>query len=209
MRRSRKSLGRAPNPVRDLVSERSRSSELTRARRRDQTASASMGATLPSLIEERVGEQMNRLETKLVEDFREMGQRVVEQSTDAVASQLDGRIAQLEHISVIQSETVNQLRDSSKESEQKVSTVVNTVERALADAIPGFRLDAPSHLPQNLLAAPAARAVAVREGKHYCPKCTSIDVRRANRAGLKDTMLRLFFISPYRCRACRHKFYRF
>jgi len=44
---------------------------------------------------------------------------------------------------------------------------------------------------------------------HFCPKCTSTSIRRATRSGLWEEFLRLFFIAPFRCRACRHKFYRF
>jgi len=43
----------------------------------------------------------------------------------------------------------------------------------------------------------------------YCPKCTSTNVRRASRTGMWEEFLRMFFIAPFRCRACRHKFYRF
>ena len=43
----------------------------------------------------------------------------------------------------------------------------------------------------------------------FCPSCTSTDVRRANRVGMFESFLRLFFIAPFRCRSCRHKFYRF
>ena len=43
----------------------------------------------------------------------------------------------------------------------------------------------------------------------FCPNCTSTNVRRANRSGLFEEFLRLFFVAPFRCRACRHKFYRF
>ena len=45
--------------------------------------------------------------------------------------------------------------------------------------------------------------------KLYCPKCTSVNVRRTNRSGMWEEFLRLFFIAPFRCRSCRHKFYRF
>lgn len=173
---------------------------------------------LPSLIDERVGEHIEKLETRLVEGFREMGQRVVEESTQLLTSQLDGRIAQLEQVSVLQTDTIGRLRDSSKASEQKVSGVVESIEKALGDAVPGFRLTPPSHLPPQLnpqmdqrqLVRSQDRSVEdLRIPNLFCPKCTSTSVRRAVRSGMWEEFLRLFFIAPFRCRACRHKFYRF
>jgi len=173
---------------------------------------------LPSLIDERVGEQMDKLETKLVEGFREMGQRVVDQSTEVLTSQLEGRISHLEEISVLQTETISHLRDSSQISEQKVSGVVNSIEKALGDAVPGFRLPPPSNMPPQLIPPSESRDLVKSEERSiedsrvpnlYCPRCTSTSVRRAGRNGMWEEFLRLFFIAPFRCRACRHKFYRF
>ena len=215
MRRPRNSPGRSANPLRDLLAERNRAADLARVRRR----TPSLPDDLPSLIDHRVGEQMEKLETRLVEGFREMGQKVVEQSTQALSSQLEGRISQLEKISVSQTESITHLRDSSRESEQKVSSVVNSIERTLSDAVPGFRLPPPqSHLPPQFAPAPDPKALTKAEDRFvedgrvpnaYCPKCTSSNVRRASRSGMWEEFLRLFFISPFRCRACWHKFYRF
>jgi hypothetical protein len=202
------------NPLRELLSERNRAAELARVRQRERM----IRDDLPSIIDERVGEQMEKLETKLVDGFREMGKRVVEQSTEVLTSQLEGRISQLEQISVLQTETITHLRDSSRVSEQKVSGVVSSIEKALGDAMPGFRLSPPSHLPPQLTPAhdPADLVKSQdrliedsRSPNIYCPKCTSLSVRRATRSGMWEEFLRLFFIAPFRCRACRHKFYRF
>jgi len=214
MRRPRNSPARTPNPLRELLAERSRSAEFSRARRREKVISHG----LPSLIEERVGEHMEKLETKLVEGFREMGQRVVEESTNVLTSQLDGRISQLEQISAVQTETVDRLRDTSKVSSQKVSGVVNRIEKALSEAVPGFQLAPPADIPLHIdyipeshqLLPPDDRALEdIRVAGCFCPKCTSTNVRRSARSGMWEEFLRLFFISPFRCRACRHKFYRF
>lgn len=202
------------NPLRGILNERNRTPEPPRGRSRDRGAHDD----LPSIIEEQVGEQIDKLESKLVDSFREMGQRVVDQSTEAMNTQLDGRLSQLEEISALQSETINHLRDTSRNAEQKVSGVVNNIERALGQAVPGFKLDPPAHLPhqiteaqdRQLMRAPT-RAV-IEDGKypsHFCPRCTSTAVRRAARSGIFEEFLRLFFIAPFRCRACRHKFYRF
>jgi ribosomal protein L37AE/L43A len=214
MRRPRNPTGRLSNPLRELLAERNRAAEVTRLHQRER----GIAEDLPSLIDERVGAQMEKLETKLVEGFREMGQRVVEESTNVLTSSLDGRITQLEEISLLQTETINHLRDSSRDSERKVSGVVNTIEKALSDAVPGFRLAPPSHLPPQLNSPAATRELvrsrdrSIEDSKipdAYCPKCTSTNVRRASRSGMWEEFLRLFFIAPFRCRACRHKFYRF
>jgi hypothetical protein len=213
MRRPRNLTGRS-NPLREVLAERTRAAEITRLRQNERD----FAGDSPSLIDERVGAQMDRLETKMVEGFREMGQRVVEESTNMLTSSLDGRISQLEEISQIQTETINRLRDSSKDSEQKVSGVVDTIERALGDAVPGFRLAPPAHLPPQLNSPEETRQLEKAKERSvedlkipgaYCPKCTSTNVRRASRAGMWEEILRLFFIAPFRCRACRHKFYRF
>jgi hypothetical protein len=107
------------------------------------------------------------------------------------------------------------LRDSSRVAEQKVSSVVNSIEKTLSDAVPGFRLEA-SQYPQPQIESNTEvikadpRDLEELKGKHgFCPNCTSTNVRRAYRQGLWEEFLRLFFIAPFRCRACRHKFYRF
>ena len=188
MRRPRNSPGRVSNPLRDLLSERTRAAELTRVRQRERQ----VREDLPSLIDERVGEHIEKLETRLVEGFREMGQRVVEQSTEMLTSQLDGRIAQLEQISDIQTDTIHRLRDTSKANEQKVSGVVDSIEKALGDAVPGFRLTPPSHLPPQLnqpqdhhreLVRSQDRSVEdLRTPNLFCPKCTSANQREARGA---------------------------
>lgn len=269
-RRPRNLPAARPNPLRDLVSQKTRAAEAVRERRRVQE----LKSELPSIIQDRVGEQIQRLETKLLSEVKELSQRTIEESTAAISHQLNGRIETLEKVSQMQTETLENLRDSSRIAERKVSSVVNQIEKSLADAVPGFALE-PSSLPplpeaehyappQQYLAglpqidgavilsdAPITlqmppmpvgdrlkfTAIAVAsKGVHpqfqiaqpteivqaepvdldeivgrygFCPNCTSTDVRRANRKGMFEGMLRLFSIAPFRCRACRHKFYRF
>jgi hypothetical protein len=215
--------GRRPNPLSDLVAEKKRSAEIARQRQRAEQLSAD----LPGIISDRVGEHIQKLETKLLKDFQQMGQKAIEESTNVLNETLNGRIETLEQISALQSKTIVNLRDSSKIAEQKVSTVVNSIEKTLSDAVPGFRLE-PSAFSTPLISANGATSnVAGSHGTEiiraetqemeetrlvkngYCPKCTSTHVRRANRSGIWEEFLRLFFIAPFRCRACRHKFYRF
>lgn len=228
-RNPRNTQGRRPNPLSDLVAEKQRSVELARSRQRAEKLSAD----LPAIISDRVGEHIQKLETKLLKDFQQMGQKAIEESTNVLNETLNGRIETLEQISALQSKTIGSLRDSSKIAEQRVSSVVNTIEKTLSDAVPGFRLEpsafaAPQIPASGTYNSPAANAMwaqsqgtevikadpreveEIQLGRHgYCPKCTSTHVRRANRTGIWEEFLRLFFIAPFRCRACRHKFYRF
>ena len=184
-------------------------------------------ADLPSIVQSRVGEQMQKLEAKLVAEFREIGARAVTESTNALSDQLGTRIEMLERVSSEQSRTLMYLRDSSKVANQKVSQVVDSIENSLAAAVPGFKLEPiprreelPSFVhPQFQVEAPKKTVVKaetqeVTETDHsgrvaFCPSCTSRKIRRTTRQGLFENFLRLFFIAPFRCRACRHKFYRF
>ena len=227
-RRPRNSLISRSNPVRDLVSQKQRAAEVVREKQRVQQ----LKSDLPAIIEDRVGQQMQKLETKLITDFREIGQKAMEQSTAVLSEQLNGRIDTLEQVSKLQSKTIASLRDSSQIAEQKVSSVVSQIERSLASAVPGgFELEPPAFPPlppiegtsspgrvhpQFLIPEPVEVVLSEPEdiseftGRNgFCPKCTSTDVRRANRKGVFEEFLRLFFIAPFRCRACRHKFYRF
>ena len=130
------------NPVRDLVSQKSRALEAARERRRVQE----LKSELPSIIQERVGEHIDRLETRLLTEVKEIGQRAIEESTTAISNQLNGRIETLEKVSKLQTETLATLRDSSKLAEHKVSQVVTQIEQSLASVVPGFALE-PSTLP--------------------------------------------------------------
>jgi hypothetical protein len=184
---------------------------------------------LPSIIEGRVGQQIQKLETKLLTDFKELGQKAIEQSTAVLGEQLNDRIDTLEHVSKLQTKTISTLRDSSRIADQKVSAVVSQIEKSLADTVPGgFVLEPPAYRSRSETGAssvhpqfqisrePVEMVVAGSMnmtqlvGKYgFCPHCTSTDIRRANRKGMFEGFLRLFFIAPFRCRACRHKFYRF
>jgi hypothetical protein len=212
MRRNQRGTpGRRLNPLREMVTDQKRAAELARTRERAEQ----LKADLPSLIEDQVGEHIQKLESKLLNDFKQMGQKAIEQSTNVLNEQLSERIETLEQISSIQSRTIVNLRDSSKIAEQKVSSVVNSIEKTLSDAVPGFRLEASQYAtPQiesntEVIKADPQELDGLKGKYGFCPNCTSTNVRRANRKGVWEEFLRLFFIAPFRCRACRHKFYRF
>lgn len=42
----------------------------------------------------------------------------------------------------------------------------------------------------------------------YCPKCGSMDTRRARSDGVLALLAKIFGRYPFRCRSCRTKFYR-
>ncbi len=209
------------------MAEKQRALEAARSRQRVQQ----LQSDLPAIIEDQVGEHMRKLEAKLLSEFKDMGERAVEESAAVLHEQLGDRLNTLEKVSNMQSRTLLSLRDSSRLAEQKVSSVVDTIERSLSSAVPGFKLDPPSVPPAPQPPSPyghrqfqleAPKADVVKAGTQevtetddlktrygFCPNCTSNNVRRANRSGLFEEFLRLFFIAPFRCRACRHKFYRF
>ncbi len=215
MRRYLRSPGHRNNPLRELLTEQRRAVELARNRERAQQ----LKTELPSLIENQVGEKLQKLEDKLLKDFQEMGQRAIDESTAVLSDQLSDRIETLEQISSVQSRTIVSLRDSSKVADRKVSAVVNNIEKTLSAAVPGFQLEAAKY-PQMQIEQPRTQLVRDEPrdepedmeevGKYgFCPNCTSTNVRRAYRKGLWEEILRIFFLAPFRCRACRHKFYRF
>jgi len=212
MRRSnRNSLARRPNPFRDLAAPRRSRLEAEVEALRTQQQAARLKAELPALIEDRVGEHIQKLENKLLKDFEQMGQRAVDESTAVLSESLNDRLETLEQISSIQSKTIGNLRDSSRAAEQKVSSVVNSIEQTLSNAVPGFRLEPSRYAqPQIEKPAPVPDPEDAEAGKYgFCPCCTSTNVRRAYRQGIWEQILRAFFFAPYRCRACRQKFYKF
>jgi chaperonin cofactor prefoldin len=163
-----------------------------------------------------VGEHIEKLEGKLLKDLKAIGQKAIEESTNVLSEQLNDRLETLEQISALQSQTIVSLRDTSKIADEKVSAVVSSIERTLSTAVPGFKLE-PSAFSTPLLVSPVTEGIKsdpreleeIKGRIGFCPKCTSTNIRRANRSGVWEEFLRLFFIAPFRCRACRHKFYRF
>jgi hypothetical protein len=42
-----------------------------------------------------------------------------------------------------------------------------------------------------------------------CPRCGKTRIRPSLQSGMIDSLLRLMLLAPFRCRACRARFYRF
>jgi uncharacterized coiled-coil protein SlyX len=228
-RPSRNLPARRPNPIRDLTLEKHRSADVVRERVRAEQLSSD----LPAIVESQVGSQMQILEDRLVSEFKELGKRAVDQSTSALSDQLNSRIETLEKVSAVQSKTLMNLRDSSKIAHDKVERVVDAIEHTLAQVVPGFQLEPmpERHVIESAGSTPylhpqfqlEARRKAIERNDpedtdeadpglgrlRFCPACTSRDIRRTSRKGVFEQVLRLFFVAPFRCRACRHKFYKF
>lgn len=209
-------LAQRHNPLRDLIAEKQRAAELTQSNKR----MLKIQDNVPATIENEVNQHMERLETRLLRDFQEFGRNAVERSAAMLTGELAERLDNLEQISAVQSRTIVGLKNFSFAAEHRVGGVVDTLEKTLSDAVPGFRLELSRYAESGCAAPPRAELVkaepqALREiaepvGKYvFCPNCTSTKIRRANRAGIWEEFLRLFFIAPFRCRSCRHKFYRF
>jgi len=68
----------------------------------------------------------------------------------------------------------------------------------------------PNVVPKRRVLRPFIRAVrrATSRGPS-CRICGSRDVRRSLRRNFLDVVLACLFFAPYRCRLCRHRFYRF
>ena len=200
------------NPLRELLADRERLSARPRLPN-------DLAADLPSLIENQVDQQFDRLESRLIQNFKQMGQQVIEESTAALNNELGSRIDSLEKLSAQQNEALRSISRTTRATEGRVHSVVNSIERTLADAVPGgFQLQQAANV-SHALPAGADNSEMVRADRKeleesairygFCPKCTSGHIRRKTRNGLFENFLRLFFIAPFVCRACRHKFYKF
>jgi len=67
-----------------------------------------------------------------------------------------------------------------------------------------------SHIPEDdeRGAAPET-ASAPESGMPRCPKCGWQNVRHSQRRSPLDFALSVFSLSPFRCRSCNNRFYRF
>ena len=122
------------------MSQKQRTAELVRERQRVQQ----LKSDLPSIIEDRVGQQIQKLETKLLTDFKEMGQKAIEQSTAVLSEQLNERIDTLESDDLSTDPLLNaeRLDDRARfreafaqlsQREQVVAVLLYVEERTLSD----------------------------------------------------------------------------
>jgi hypothetical protein len=142
-----------------------------------------------ALVEQQVGRQFEQFEIALLRNFQQAMAYIAHENARALGNQLESRIQILELLSARQSATLARLSEGSQTS--------NT-------GLPVPWLPAPE---------PGVELTPARHAVEYpsllCPRCSSNHVRRANRSGFLEELLRVLGLAPFRCRGCRHKFYRF
>lgn len=196
--------GRKRNPWLGLATEHRRSPTLTPDRGRNLGQKSGQKSIVPGLLEIQFSEHLRKLETRLFNEFKQLSEKTLDQNSALLTEQLNERIGNLEQISSIQSRAILNLRDSSKVADRRFSPVVNTTLEVAEYSRP--EIEGPT---TAVIEADPLDMEDLKRKHGFCPKCTSANVRRAYRNGVWEEFLRLFFIAPFRCRACRHKFYRF
>jgi predicted Zn-ribbon and HTH transcriptional regulator len=177
-------------------------------------ASSYLDGDLNSLIEQQVGRRFEQLESRLIRDLQVLGDKAVEESARALNQQLGQRLHALEGASSFHSAALASIGSATRKAEQDVKSAVTHIEQTLSEAGPGFQLDPPSHSRRLTERRALVKEDCAPENENtgypsvYCPRCTSTHIRRANRANAFEHFLRLFSIAPFRCRACRYRFYR-
>ena len=165
--------------MRELVAEQERSAPAARPGLLTEESKSE----LPSIIEDHVGEQIQKLEGRFLSGLRQPGEKAGEEKTAVLNEQLS------------------------------VSPI--TIEKTLSGAAPAFLLEALRYStsliePRTEVIQGALTEADESKSRHgFCPNCASTNIRRAHKHGMFEEFLRLFFIAPFRCRTCRHTFYRF
>ena len=154
-----------------------------------------------SLIEQQVGRQFAQFEIELLKNFQRVTEHIAQENARALADQMENRLRMLESISAGQSAILARL------------------------SVPGQLAGAPLDPPATQVAAAEDQSMSDSSGMTpsmddpgrvnaveypflHCPRCTSRHIRRASRANFLEQSMRLFGLAPFRCRSCRHKFYR-
>jgi len=146
-----------------------------------------------SLIDQQVGRQFQQFELELLRNFQRVTEHIAQENARALAGQIENRLQTLENISARQSAMLARL---SAPGQLAGSPALETG-AAVPDSVDAaVILDEPS------------RVNAVEYPSLCCPRCMGRHIRRANRANFFEECLRLLGIAPFRCRSCRHKFYR-
>jgi hypothetical protein len=154
-----------------------------------------------SLVEQQVGRQFAQFEIELLKNFQRVTEHIAQENARALADQLENRILMLESISARQAALLARLSApgqlagspaSSPESQSATSEDKTMPDSAGVAFGPDER----------------ARLTAVEYPSLHCPRCTSRHIRRATRTNFLEQSMRLFGLAPFRCRSCRHKFYR-
>ncbi len=145
-----------------------------------------------SLIEQQVGRQFQQFEIELLRNFQRVTEHIAHENARALADQIENRLQTLESISARQAAILARLSAPG----QLAGAPSLETSPAAATA------DAPDAAEQD-------RVTVVEYPSLHCPRCTSRHIRRASRANFFEECIRLLGLAPFRCRSCRHRFYRF
>jgi hypothetical protein len=140
-----------------------------------------------ALIEQQIGRHFEQFEIALLRNFQRVTAYIAHENARALGNQLENRIHILELLSARHSHTLAGLSGPGEETSEPAVPWLPA---------PDPRVDAPP------------RPQAIEFPSLTCPRCSSNHVRRASRAGFLEELLRVIGMAPYRCRGCRHKFYR-
>jgi hypothetical protein len=149
-----------------------------------------------SLIEQQVGRQFAQFEIELLKNFQRVTEHIAQENARALADQMENRLRMLETISAGQSALLARLSVPGQLAGAPVDATAAPVAAAEDQTASDSDTDDPG------------RVNAVEYPSLHCPRCTSRHIRRASRANLLEQSMRIFGLAPFRCRSCRHKFYR-
>ena len=151
-----------------------------------------------SLVEQQIGRHFAQFEIELLKNFQRVTEHIAQENARALADQIEDRLQMLESISARQAALLARLSVPGQLAGVPVEpeTVASEDKR-----MPDFAGIA--SLPQE-----PDRGNAVEYPSLSCPRCTSRHIRRATRSNFLEQSMRLFGLAPFRCRSCRHKFYR-
>jgi hypothetical protein len=147
-----------------------------------------------SLVEQQVGRQFQQFEIELLQNFQRITEHIARENARALAQHFENRIQTLESISARQSAVLARLSAPGQ--------------LAWAPAPGAAEVEAGTRPDSADAAAEPGRPSAIEYPSLHCPRCTSRHIRRASRANFFEQLLRVLGFAPFRCRSCRHKFYR-
>jgi hypothetical protein len=149
-----------------------------------------------SLVEQQVGRHFEQFEIALLKNFQRVTEHIAQENARALADQLESRLQMLESISARQSAILARL---SAPGQLAGAPMAATTREAEDQPEPAGGISGPDE---------PSRSNVVEYPSLHCPRCTSRHIRRASRTNFFEQCMRLLGMAPFRCRSCRHKFYR-
>lgn len=162
-----------------------------------------LASDVDGLIRNHVERRMATLERNLVRELAAQGQITADNAASALSEEIERRVGSLERNAAVQLRELSKLQESSDAAESHIDSAAVAIQRILGSAVllpPATRI-----ITRQI----ATRDNALARSRYCCPNCSSGDICAAARSGFCEGFLRLFFIQPFRCRACSHGFFRF